>query len=86
VDWQPWRSASAAASDDHPLLTFIDPAPSVRITFDDFRVQEINLLNNIFLHLATAGSLDTGSMKEGVTVNSEDKTDTRYILRSDEEL
>ena len=80
VDWQPWSS-----SDDHPLLTFIDPAPDVSITFDNFRVPEINLLNDIFWHLVS-GPLDTGSMNEAVTVNSDDKTDTRYILRSDEEL
>ena len=80
VDWQPWSSSA-----DHPLLTFIDPAPDVSITFDNFRVPEINLLNNIFWHLVS-GPLDTGSMNEAVTVNSDDKTDTRYILRSDEEL
>jgi acetylcholinesterase len=78
VDWQPWSSSA-----DHPLLTFLDPAPNVSITFDNFRVPEINLLNNIFLHLAS-GSLDTGSMNEAV--NSDDKTDAMYILRSDEEL
>ena len=80
VDWKPWSSSS-----DHPLLTFLDPAPDVSITFDNFRVPEINLLNNIFLHFAS-GSLDTGSMNEAVTVNPDDKTDKPYILRSDEEL
>jgi hypothetical protein len=80
VDWQPWSSSA-----DHPLLTFLDPAPNVSITFDNFRVPEINLLNNIFWYLAS-GSLDTGSMNEAITVNSDDKTDAMYILRSDEEL
>ena len=78
VDWRPWSSST-----DHPLLTFLDPAPNVSITFDDFRVPAINLLNNLFLHLASSGSLDT---EEPVTVNSDDKTDTQYILRSDKEL
>ena len=81
VDWQPWGSSA-----DHPLLTFLDPAPDVSITFDNFRVPEINLLNNLFLHFAS-GSLDTGSMNEGITVNADEyKTDTRHILRSEEEL
>jgi hypothetical protein len=77
VDWQPWSSST-----DHPLLTFIDPAPAVGITFDNFRVPEINMLNNLFLHFVSA-SLDIGSKNEAV---SDDKTDTKYILRSDEEL
>ena len=77
VDWQPWSSSA-----EHPLLTFLDPAPSLSITFDDFRVPEINLLNKLFLQLAS-GSLDTGSMNEAVT---DDKADAEYILRSDEEL
>ena len=80
VDWQPWSSSA-----DHPLLTFIDPAPDVSITFDNFRVPETNLLNNIILHLAS-GSLDSASMNEAVAVTLDDKTDARYILRSDEEL
>jgi hypothetical protein len=81
VDWQPWSSSA-----DHPQLTFLDPAPDVGITFDDFRVPEMNLLNDIFLHFAS-GSLDTGSKNEAVTVNSDDKTETdQRILRSDEEL
>jgi len=58
VDWQPWSSSA-----NHPLLTFLDPAPGVSITFDNFRVPEMNLLNNIFLDLAS-GSLDTGSVNE----------------------
>ena len=80
VDWQPWSSSA-----DHPLLTFLDPAPDVSITFDNFRVPEINLLNKIFLQFAS-GSLDTGSMNEALRVNSDDRTDTRYILRGEEEL
>jgi hypothetical protein len=77
VDWQPWSSSA-----DHPMLTFLDPVPNVSITFDDFRVPGMNLLNNIFLHFAS-GSLDTGSMNEAITVNSDD---AMYILRNDEEL
>ena len=80
MDWQPWSSSA-----DHPILTFLDHAPDVSITFDNFRVPEINLLNNISLHFAS-GSLDTGSMNEGVIDNLDDKTDKKYILRSDEEL
>ena len=81
VDWQPWSSSS-----DHPMLTFLDPAPNVSITFDDFRVPEINLLNNLFLHFAS-GSSDTGSVnEEAVAADSDDKTHDQYILRSDEEL
>lgn len=47
VDWQPWNS-----SPDHPLLTFLDPAPNVSITFDNYRVDAMKLLNNISLELA----------------------------------
>ena len=47
VDWQPWNSSS-----DHPLLTFLDPVPKVCITFDTYRVDAMNLLNNISLELA----------------------------------
>ena len=65
---------SDESADDAQLLAYI--------TFDN--LPEMNLLNNI-LHLAS-GSLDTGSMNVIITVNSDDKTDTRYILRSDEEL
>ena len=48
VDWRPWNSSS-----QHPLLTFLDPAPNVSITFDTFRVDAMNLLNNITLELAS---------------------------------
>lgn len=77
VDWQPWGSSA-----DHPLLSFIDPAPEVSITFDDFRVPAINLLNNIFVaHIGS--SMD----EEAVTVDSDDiKSNTGHILRSEEEL
>ena len=66
------------------MLTFLDPAPNVSITFDDFRVQEINLLNKISLHFVS-GSLDTVSMNEEleavtVTVSLDDETDMQYIL------
>ena len=47
VDWQPWNS-----SNDHPLLTFLDPAPNVSIEFDTYRVNAMKLLNNISLELA----------------------------------
>ena len=81
VDWQPWSSSA-----DHPMLTFIDPVPEVSITYDNFRVPEIKLLNNLFLRFAS-GSLDTaGSMNEAITVNSDHTADTGHILRSDEEL
>ena len=67
------------------MLTFLDPAPDVGITFDNFRVPEIKLLNDIFLHFASR-SLDTSPLDEAETANSDDKADTGYILRSDEEL
>jgi acetylcholinesterase len=51
VDWQPWGSSA-----QHPLLTFLDPAPNVSITFDTYRVDAMNLLNNITLGLASAGA------------------------------
>jgi hypothetical protein len=74
------------SSTDHPLLTFLDPAPSVSITFDNFRVAEMKLLNGIFLQFVS-GSLDTSSMNdEDVMPHSDDKADVEYILRSDEEL
>jgi acetylcholinesterase len=51
VDWKPWGSSA-----QHPLLTFLDPAPNVSITFDTFRVDAMNLLNNITLGLASASA------------------------------
>ncbi|KIK02646.1 hypothetical protein K443DRAFT_677378 [Laccaria amethystina LaAM-08-1] len=47
IDWPCWGSSAATP----PLLTFLDPAPSINITFDDFRVQEIDLLTAISLKL-----------------------------------
>ena len=47
VDWKPWGSSA-----QHPLLTFLDPAPNVSITFDTYRADAMNLLNNITLGLA----------------------------------
>ena len=47
VDWQPWNSSL-----EHPLLTFLDPAPNVSIAFDTYRVDAMNLLNNISLEAA----------------------------------
>ena len=49
VDWKPWDSSA-----QHPLLTFLDPAPNVSITSDTYRVDAINLLNNITFGLASA--------------------------------
>ena len=49
VDWKLWDSTT-----DHPLLTFLDPAPNVSITFDNFRVSAMNLLNNISLQLSSS--------------------------------
>ena len=48
VDWRPWASSA-----DHPILTFLDPAPNVGMTFDTYRVDEMKLLNNISLELAS---------------------------------
>ena len=47
IDWPCWGSSAAAP----PLLTFLDPAPSFNITFDNFRVQEIDLLTTVSLTL-----------------------------------
>ena len=77
VDWLPWSSSA-----DHPMLTFLDPAPNASIAFGDFRVPGINLLNKISWHFASAGSMNA----EAVIVDLDDKTDAQYILRSDEEL
>jgi len=49
VDWEPWGS-----SDQHPLLTLMDPAPIASITFDTYRLDAMNLLNDIALGLASA--------------------------------
>ena len=46
LDWQPWNSSA-----DHPLLTFLDLAPNVNITFDTYRVDAMKLLNSISLEL-----------------------------------
>lgn len=47
VNWDLWGSSTSAP----PLLTFFDPAPSVNITFDNFRVDQINLLTEVTLKL-----------------------------------
>lgn len=47
IDWPCWGSSAAAP----PLLTFLDPAPSTNITFDNYRVQEMDLLTDISLKL-----------------------------------
>ena len=67
------------------MLTFIDPVPEVSITYDDFRLSEINMLNKLFVQFAS-GSLDTGSMNEAIKVNSDHTADTGYISRNDDEL
>ena len=51
VEWKPWDSSA-----QHPLLTFLDPAPNVSIFFDTYRVDAMNLLNNISLGLASASA------------------------------
>jgi acetylcholinesterase len=47
VNWDLWGSSAVAP----PLLTFFDPAPSVNVTFDDFRIDQINLLTEVTLKL-----------------------------------
>ena len=47
VDWKPWNS-----SPDHPLLTFLDPAPDVAIAYDTYRADAMKLLNNITLKIS----------------------------------
>ena len=47
VDWRPWNSSSP----DHPLLTFLDSTPNISITYDTYRVDAMNLLNNISLEI-----------------------------------
>jgi len=51
VDWKPWDSSA-----QHPLLTFLDPSPNVSITFDTYRADAMNLLNNITVGLALASA------------------------------
>ncbi|EDR10695.1 uncharacterized protein LACBIDRAFT_315360 [Laccaria bicolor S238N-H82] len=46
IDWPCWGSSAAA-----PLFTFLDPAPSINITFDNYRVPEMDLLTDISLKL-----------------------------------
>ena len=47
VNWDLWGSSISAP----PLLTFFDPAPTVNITFDNFRIDQINLLTEVTLKL-----------------------------------
>jgi acetylcholinesterase len=49
VDWQPWGSSAA----NPPLLTFLDPAPTVMITFDTYRADAMKILTNISLAVAS---------------------------------
>ena len=48
VDWKSWNSCS-----NHPLLTFLDPAPNVSITYDTYRVDVMKLLNVISLEIGS---------------------------------
>ncbi|KAF8814379.1 carotenoid ester lipase precursor [Phlegmacium glaucopus] len=45
VDWQPWGSSNSHP----PLLTFLDPSPNITITFDNFRVDPMDLLTKLSL-------------------------------------
>ncbi|EPT05194.1 hypothetical protein FOMPIDRAFT_84174 [Fomitopsis schrenkii] len=45
ISWPSWNSSLDAP----PLLTFLDPAPSVNITADTYRVNETDLLTSLFL-------------------------------------
>lgn len=47
LDWQPWNSSA-----EHPLLTFVDPAPQVAISSDTFREGPMQLLSAIAADLA----------------------------------
>jgi carboxylesterase type B len=48
IDWQPWSSSAT----NPPLLTFLDPAPNVTITFDTYRADAMQLLIKISLEIA----------------------------------
>lgn len=50
IDWQPWGSSAV----NPPLLTFLDPAPTVTITFDTYRADAMTLLTNISLAVASS--------------------------------
>ena len=45
ITWPSWNSSLDAP----PLLTFLDPVPSVNITTDTYRSNEMDLLTNLFL-------------------------------------
>ncbi|KAF8154970.1 carotenoid ester lipase precursor [Crassisporium funariophilum] len=47
VDWKSWGSSAA----NPPILTFLDPAPTIAITTDTFRVNAMQMLTNISLQL-----------------------------------
>ncbi|KAF8808598.1 carotenoid ester lipase precursor [Phlegmacium glaucopus] len=51
VDWKPWGSSKSHP----PLLTFLDPAPNITITFDNFRVDAMDLLTRFSLGLVMDG-------------------------------
>jgi carboxylesterase type B len=46
IDWPEWT-----ASANPPLLTFLDPAPTVNITFDNYRLDAMNLLTKLSLQI-----------------------------------
>ena len=56
VDWKSWNSCS-----NHPLLTFLDPALNVSITYDTYKVAHWRLVLASFLpamlHYAIISSL-----------------------------
>ncbi|KZT67296.1 sterol esterase [Daedalea quercina L-15889] len=45
ITWDQWGSDSS----EPPLLTFVDPAPSLEITADTFRADALDLLNELML-------------------------------------
>ncbi|KAF5314859.1 hypothetical protein D9619_007082 [Psilocybe cf. subviscida] len=49
IKWLPWGSSLTQP----PMLTFTDPAPSVSITFDTYRKDAMNILNDIVLERAS---------------------------------
>ncbi|KAF8955416.1 carotenoid ester lipase precursor [Flammula alnicola] len=46
-----WNEYSSSVTNP-PLLTFVDPAPAIEITFDTFRLQPMQLLGNISVEFA----------------------------------
>lgn len=54
IQWNEWSSNTTAP----PLFTFIDPAPTVSITTDTFRVDGMNLLQQIIMEVASLPPAD----------------------------